>query len=207
MERELLLKLARGISSSRPLSKAASPIGSQFFDGEPSGVRDITLDSLLSELAGESFNDRWKEIIGAAGYDNINVDRPSKTADVTSIGTGGRGMVGNMAPLTAKAAALDSALRKNRAAKAGLTTADADTAVLSALLAEIVKALIGCEPTALDPSVVKSRFASALKKAGPIVQGQVKELNDALDEAARKAAFIAAGGKWERVGSRLSMSI
>ncbi|MCU1302425.1 MAG: hypothetical protein JWQ87_2709, partial [Candidatus Sulfotelmatobacter sp.] len=140
------------------------------------------------------------------GYAGIALDRPSKMADVTRIG-GGAGWTAPK-PAVASAKALEAALRKNRAAKEiTATTADADTAVLTALLAEIVKALIGCDPDTLDSATVKTRFTAALKKAGPVVAAHVKEINDQLEEAKQKAAFSSSGGKWIQEGSRLSLSI
>jgi hypothetical protein len=210
-DRNELLKLARSIQPAKaPLAKG-SPLGSQFFDSEPSGMRPLDLATLLNSMAGEDFNQHveWVEAMAAAGYAGIALNRPSKTADVTRIGAG----PGWTAPKPTiasgtKAAGLEAALRKNRVANGTTaTTANADTGILTALLKEIVKSLIGVDPDSLDSGTVKTRFTAALKKAGSQVQAQVKTITDELEEAKLKAAFTSTGGKWVRDGSHLRLSV
>ncbi len=94
-DRNELLKLARSIRPSIPLNKTEHPLGSQFFDPEPAGVRDLSTDELLSSLAGAPFNERNRQIEAEAfaqqARDQMGVDgltRPVATADVTRIGAG-----------------------------------------------------------------------------------------------------------------------
>jgi hypothetical protein len=209
---ELFRTLAKSIRpAGAPLTKG-SPIGEQFFAPDPAGIKFLDTATLAETMAGEPYNRKigWLDAICAAGYSGIALNRPKIAGDVTRIGTGA-GWVppSKVTPASgAKAASarLEEALRKNALAK-GLTTADADTAVLTALLAEIVKALIGVDPDTLDPGVVKTRFSAALKKAGPQMMATVAQITAELEEARQKASFESTGGKWVREGSHLSLSV
>jgi hypothetical protein len=212
-----LLKLARSIKSSKPRDRNANPLASQFFDADPSNVRPLDTAELVDSLAGSVFNEKVQQVEDLVFQQKVreqypalgSVSKPSVGGDATRIGAGsGWTPPKEISVVSAKAAGLDAALRKNRVAK-GLpaTTGNADTGVLTALLAEIVKALLGVDPATLDSSTVKTRFTTALKKAGAQVQSQVQSLTDAIEEAKMKSSFVSAGGKWARDGSRLSLSV
>lgn len=216
-DRNELLKLARSIRPTTTLSKEQHPLASQFFDDEPSGVRNLDTQELIDTLAGAQGveHDRWVESMAAAGYAGIALNRPKASGDVTELtaynGGGRSGWTPSKDVSIAsggKAAGLEAALRKNRAAKGTTaTTANSDTGILTALLKEIVKSLIGIDPDSLDSGTVKTRFTAALKKAGSQVQAQVKAITDELEEAKMKAAFTSTGGKWVREGSHLRLAI
>ena len=133
-------------------------------------------------MAGAAHANRMREILRGQGLPDLAM--PEDGGDVSGIGSGK--MRGNMAwRETEKAGA--SELTK---------TANTDQAVLVATLVEIVKSLIGVDPTTLDPTVVKSLLTAALKKAG-------KETCDLLGELVGATTK----GQWIRDGARLSIAV
>jgi len=228
---ELFRKLARGIKPAIAVNKATSPIAANFFADDPVGLLHLNTDTLLSDLPGILYNERLDMTTDAAAAANqrsqafadamhaqypnaaamATLKRPRSSGDVSQIGLGvGSGWTAPKPSVSssAKAAGLAAALRKNRAAKGIATTVNADTGILTALLAEIVKSLLGgVDPSSLDSATVKSRFATALRKASSETIATVKEITDALQEAKAQEAFASRGGTWRREGSRLSLSI
>jgi hypothetical protein len=195
-----MLKLARTIKKSAPTDKNAHPMASQFFDEDPSSVRPIDTSALLENSAGaesvEHF--RWVEALAAGGYEAIatHLDRPSRTASVTQIGTGGLARSGWTPPqpvnvsgtekiLAAKLSKAASALpAHSRAALERVgTTESADDH--GGLLAETLKAvcieLLGLSVENFDTNTLKTKLASAFKSARPELR---KRLFKALAMAA-----------------------
>jgi hypothetical protein len=190
-----LLALARTIKPSRPLSKAENPLASQFFDDEPSGVRQLDTQTLIENLAGGEGveHDRWVESMAAAGYAGIALNRPKASGDVTELtaynGGGRSGWTPNKdVPIVsgAKAASgrLEKAIADNKAAKATSPSSN----ILTEQLKSIIFQLLGVSADTYDAPTLKAKLLTALKKAEP---GTIEHYGELL--ASNK-------GKWVRSG-------
>jgi hypothetical protein len=206
-----MLKLARSIKKSEPRDKNAHPLASQFFDGEPSNVRQLSTQELLESMAGADNIERikWIDALAAGGYGAIALTRPEVAGDVSEIGLGrvGSGWTAPKPSVTSGA----KALLLNRLANAAQPSAG-DTNVLVESLKAIVFQLLGVSAESLDPATLKVKLTQAIKAARPDVQ---RRLAKALGVGSQPsnvpeislADLVALGAKVEKQGSRLLISV
>lgn len=195
-DRTELLKLARMIRKSAPTDKNAHPMVSQFFDGDPSGVRPLGTEELAQSLAGNQYNDNLdgtqalRDSLHQGDGDlemfGIKFTKP-KTADVSMIGRGPLPRSGwtPAQPVTVSssekvlAGKLEKAFSRlspdQRAAlnkAAAPSTTPADTGVLVESLKAICFQLLGCSAETFDANTLKAKIAASVR-ANPALKARL----------------------------------
>ena len=161
------LKLARGIRLSRLLNKAEHPVASQFFDSDPSGVRQLDTEALVTSLAGEPFNQRDRQIEDSAFQQAVRdqdsrlagVSKPQLAGDVALIGSGRSGWKGPPIPGTS----FDGKAERTQKVAKAANPSVADSTILVETLKSIVHQLLGVNVESVDPGVLKSKLATTIK--------------------------------------------
>jgi len=181
-----VLKLARTIKASVPTHEN-NPVATQFFDGEPSNIRQLDTNTLVASLAGETFNEKVREVEDLVFAQRVReqypalgaMSKPSVGGDVTRIGrstaVGSGWMPKAEIVVTSGAKAAGGRLEKT----AKLTTASSN--ILTEQIKTIVHEILGAAAENFDPSTLASKLTSAIKTTRP-------ELRRRLENAVRLAA-------------------
>jgi hypothetical protein len=207
-DRGEFLKLARTIRPSKPLSKTANPVASQFFPDDGAEIRHLSADELAESLAGAEFNERGRTI-DMASQGLPPLPAPKATGDVSQIGGARSGWTpGQRVSIAtgAKAATtgrLERALLNNRLAKAA-TPNPADSAILTATLKSIIHELLGTSLEHFDANTLKVRIAKAIKARPDVAKRLVTALGASETDI---NDLIAMGAKVTKTGSGLSISV
>jgi hypothetical protein len=222
-----LLKLARSIKASVPTHEN-NPVATQFFDGEPSNIRQLDTNTLVESLAGQTFNEKVREVEDLVfaqrvreqtGLDGMSM--PTATADVSQIGRDVRVGAGRSASkeiaVTSGAKVLDLKMQKAFAAlpasaRAVLERAAAPSstdAILTATLKSIVHELLGLNAESFDEDTLKNKIAAAVKLRPDLGKRLTKALGigSGPDANVSLAELVALGAKVEQQGSRLHISV
>jgi hypothetical protein len=189
-----LLKLARSIKASKPRDRNANPLASQFFDPDPSNIRPLSTDDLVSSLAGSVFNEKVQQVEDLVFQQKVreqypalgSVPKPSVGGDVSEIGVGAGRSASKEITVTAKAALagkLEKAFsRLSPDQRAAFVKAEPSTtcdSILTETLKSIVTQLLGAGLEHFDPATLKIRIAKAVE-ANPVLG---KRLTKALQAA------------------------
>jgi hypothetical protein len=195
LDQDFARTLAKTIRPATAVSKATSPIGSQFFADDPVGVTHLSTDELAGSLAGADFNAHvdWVAALAAQGYSGIALNRPKIAGDVSEIGLGvGSGWTGPKPPVASGA----KALLLNRLAKA----ANPDSAVLVETIKSIVTQLLGVSVENVDPVALKAKLGKTIASRPDLglrlakALGTVPDVNLSLDDLVRMGAQITKTG-------------
>jgi hypothetical protein len=190
-----------------PLAKG-SPLGSQFFDTEPSGAKPLDLDNLLSFMGGEVYNQRiaWIDALAAGGYGAIALSRPKVAGDVSEIGLGA-GRSGWTPAKDIPIASAKAALLNSINTRLGKAESKAHAGLLVEQLKAICFQLLGIPCENLDADTLKSKLSAAIKTARPDLRKRLqKALGAVPDVDLNLAELLAAGAKVTKEGNVLRIS-
>jgi hypothetical protein len=224
-----VLKLAKTIRPATATLTKGSPLGSQFFDADPAGVRDLSTPELLSTLAGATFTAKMDEIEALVFAQRVEeqsgltgMKRPSSTADVSQIGRSVRVGSGwtpstEISVTSGAKAALAGKLEKafsrlspdQRVVLEKAAQPFADTGILIESLKSILFELLGAGVENFPPATVKTRLVTALKTARP---DQQRRLAKALGRSEPSVdldldSLVAGGATVTKTGNGLHISV
>jgi hypothetical protein len=233
-DRNEVLKLAKSIRPSTTLSKTEHPLAAHFFQDDANAPRALSTEQLVESLAGNEFNQRVAEIENASFQQSVAsafpvipgmgvvLSRPTRTGDVTHIGTGGMVRSGWTAPPPAVtsgakallASKLEKALRALPADQTAVLdrVAKADTPEHSGLLVEALKSicqqLLGASIENFNPSELKEKIAAAVKACPDLGKRLAKALGRTERETELDLDSLVAGGATvSKTGTGLHISV